>query len=156
MYGTDVDETALVAAKANITAAQVKHITLLNRDAATAPVRDITLVLTNPPMGARLVRDGSLGDVLEAVVEHGYRIMRPGARWVWLSPMPARMAAFAHHLGFDVERRGLVDLGGLSPELQIFHVPDRQKNARQSQAPARSTPPASNTPPAGKRRRIVR
>jgi tRNA G10 N-methylase Trm11 len=83
MYGTDVDDAALAAAKTNIAAARVKHVTLLNRDAASAPVHDITLVLTNPPMGARLVRDGSLGDLLEAVLVHGYHMMRPGARWVW-------------------------------------------------------------------------
>jgi hypothetical protein len=79
--------------------------------------------------------------------------MRPGARWVWLSPMPARMAAVAHHLGFDVERRGLVDLGGLSPELQIFHVPELQKK---TPAAAPRLPRPSRSQPAAKRRRIVR
>jgi len=157
MYGTDVDETALAAAKANLAAAGIKHVTLLNRDATAAPVRDVTLVLTNPPMGARLVRDGSLGDLIEAVLGQGWRVMRPGARWVWLSPMPARTASVAHHLGFDVQRRGLVDLGGLSPELQILQVPDRPKNARSSEAPSRGK---DSTRPSevghGKRRRIVR
>ena len=125
MYGTDIDESALIAAKANLAAAEIKYVTLLNRDATTAPVRDITLVITNPPMGARLARDGTLGDLLEATLAHGWRVMRPESRWVWLSPMPARTASVAHHMGFDVERRGLVDLGGLSPELQILRVPGR-------------------------------
>jgi 23S rRNA G2445 N2-methylase RlmL len=156
MYGTDIDETALAAAKANITAAQIKHVTLLNRDAVSAPVRDITLVLTNPPMGARLVRDGNLGDLIEAALAQGWRVMRPGARWVWLSPMPARTASVAHHLGFDVERRGLVDLGGLSPELQILHVPDRQKNAPPGQAAGVRNATSSAGANQGKRRRIVR
>lgn len=151
MYGTDIDDAALAAAKANIAAARIKHVTLLNRDATSAPVRDITLVITNPPMGARLVRDGSLGDLIEAALTQGWRVMRPGGRWVWLSPMPARTAAVAHHLGFDVERRGLVDLGGLSPELQIFHVPDRQKKAEPAQSPR-----SGNAREPAKRRRVVR
>jgi 23S rRNA G2445 N2-methylase RlmL len=156
MYGTDIDEAALGAAKANLAAAQIKHVTLLNRDASTAPVRDITLVLTNPPLGARLVHDGSLGALLEAALAHGWRNMRPGARWVWLSPMPAHTSSFAYHLGFDVERRGLVDVGGLSPELQILHVPDRQNKAQSSGAKPRVSPPVSNQSAPSKRRRIIR
>ena len=131
MYGTDIDERALAAARANIAAANVKHITLLARDATTAPVRDITLVITNPPLGARLVRDGSLGELLEATLAHGWRVLRPGGRWVWLSPMPARTASFAHHLGFTVQSRGLVDVGGLRPQLQIFSVPARAATYKQ-------------------------
>jgi 23S rRNA G2445 N2-methylase RlmL len=155
MYGTDIDETALAAAKANLMAAQIKHVTLLNRDATVAPVRDITLVITNPPMGARLVRDGTLGELLEAALSQGWRVMQPQARWVWLSPMPARTAAVAHHLGFDVERLGLVDVGGLSPELQILRVPGRQAQARSS-ARARAAAGPAPSPNAHKRRRIVR
>ena len=132
MYGTDTDDRALAAAQANLRAAGVKHVTLLSRDARTAPVRDISLVLTNPPLGARLVRDGSLGDLLDATLEHGWNVLCPGGRWVWLSPMPARTATVAHHLGFDLERRGLVDVGGLRPELQILRVPTRPRSAQPS------------------------
>ncbi len=126
MYGTDTDERALTAARANIAAAKTKHVTLYNRDATTAPVRDITLIVTNPPLGARLVRDGSLGELMEATLTQGWRVLRPGGRWVWLSPMPARTASIAHHLGFKVESRGLVDVGGLKPELQILRVSERR------------------------------
>jgi 23S rRNA G2445 N2-methylase RlmL len=143
MFGTDIDERALEAARANLAAAQVKHVTLLLRDAATAPVRDVTLVITNPPLGARLVRDGTLGELLEATLAQGWRVLGPGGRWVWLSPMPAHTASFAHHLGFDVQRRGPVDVGGLKPELQILSVPSRKRtNATQ--------------PSTASRRRIVR
>ena len=92
---------------------------------------------------------------LEAALTQGWRVMQPQARWVWLSPMPARTAAVAHHLGFDVERLGLVDVGGLSPELQILHVPGRQAQARSS-ARARAASGAAPSPNANKRRRIVR
>ena len=135
MYGTDTDERALAAAQANIKAASVKHVTLLGRDATTAPVRDISLVITNPPLGARLVRDGSLGDLLEATLRHGWNVLRPGGRWVWLSPMPARTASIAHFLGFNLERRGLIDVGGLRPELQIFRVPTRETSSARPAAP---------------------
>jgi hypothetical protein len=63
---------------------------------------------------------------------------------VWLSPMPAHTAEVAHHLGFDIERRGLVDVGGLRPELQILRVPERASRS----APAEPKPDAH-------RRRIV-
>ncbi len=144
MYGTDTDEHALTAARANLAAAKIKHVTLYNRDATAAPVRDITLVISNPPLGARLVRDGSLGELLEATLTHGWRVLRPGGRWVWLSPMPARTASIAHHLGFTVKCCGLVDVGGLSPELQIYRVPER----------AASRAPQSPQKP-GRKRRIV-
>ncbi len=137
MFGTDIDERALEAARANFAAAQLKHVTLLLREAATAPVRDVTLVITNPPLGARLVRDGTLGELLEATLAHGWRVLGPGGRWVWLSPMPAHTASFAHHLGFDVERRGIVDVGGLKPELQILRVPLRPTTVTRQPAPNR-------------------
>ena len=135
MYGSDIDEQALAAARANIATAQIKHVTLLARDATTAPVHDVTLIITNPPLGARLVRDGSLGELLEATLDHGWRALRPGGRWVWLSPMPARTASFAHHLGFDIESRGLVDVGGLKPQLQILRVPERAAISHRGPAP---------------------
>jgi precorrin-6B methylase 2 len=125
MYGTDTDERALAAARANLAAAQTKHVTLYNRDATTAPVRDITLIITNPPLGARLVRDGSLGELMQATLTQGWRVLRPGGRWVWLSPMPARTASIAHYLGFKVESLGPVDVGGIKPELQVLRVPER-------------------------------
>jgi 23S rRNA G2445 N2-methylase RlmL len=145
MYGTDTDERALAAARANLAAAKVKHVTLYARDARTAPVRDITAIITNPPLGARLVRDGSLGELLESTMTQGWRVLVPGGRWVWLSPMPAHTASFAHHLGFNLERRGLVDVGGLTPELQIFHVPER---------PSRPAPVATTA--TARKGRIVR
>jgi len=138
MFGTDIDEHALAAARANMAAANVKHVTLLARDATSAPVRDVTLVITNPPLGARLVRDGSLGELLEATLVHGWRVLRPGGRWVWLSPMPARTASFAHHLGFNIESRGLIDVGGLRPQLQILRVPTRAASST-PKSPSKST-----------------
>jgi hypothetical protein len=87
------------------------------------------LIITNPPLGARLVRDGSLGELMQATLEQGWRVLRPGGRWVWLSPMPARTASIAHHLGFKVQSLGLVDVGGLKPELQVLRVPERGTSA---------------------------
>ena len=148
MYGTDTDDRALAAAQANLKAAGVKHVTLLSRDATTAPVKDVSLVISNPPLGARLVRDGTLGDLLDATLKHGWNVLRPGGRWVWLSPMPARTAAFAHRLGFDLERRGLIDVGGLRPELQILRVPVRSASVRAPAVHVSSVP--------DRKRRIVK
>ena len=41
-----------------------------------------------------------------------------GGRLVWLSPLPDRTARAARAVGFDVQRRESIDLGGFHAELQ--------------------------------------
>src|SRR5581483_7688511 len=95
----------------------------------------LTLVLANPPMGRRLVRDKSLGDLYDAVIENVARSLEPGGRMVWLSAMADRTAGMARSAGLTVDRGRPVDVGGFEAELQIFRAgaaspsgPDRRRS----------------------------
>jgi hypothetical protein len=51
--------------------------------------------------------------------------LRRDGRVVMLSPLFGRSVEIGTRLGFRVERRGAVDLGGFDAELQVFQVPRR-------------------------------
>ena len=120
LHGTDLDEKALAAAHANAQRAGIP-LRLSQGDAQTYRVRDVSLIICNPPMGRRVARDGSLVPLLEAFLANAAANLRPAAgRLVWLSPMADRTAATARRLGFKVTRFEAVDLGGFSAELQVL------------------------------------
>jgi hypothetical protein len=123
LIGTDIDPKALDAAHANLRSAGLQRVRLMPVDARKAAPRDVTGIVTNPPLGARHVRDGQLFELLIEFLTNARRWLVPGGRLVWLSPMPARTAEHARSLGFLVERGGIIDISGLSPELQVFRVP---------------------------------
>jgi hypothetical protein len=124
LIGTDIDPKALDAAQINVQNAKLERVRLLPVDARNAAPRDVTGIITNPPLGARHARDGHLADLLLGFLSNARRWLLPGGRLVWLSPMPARTAEHARSLGFLVERGGIIDVSGLSPELQVFRVPE--------------------------------
>jgi 23S rRNA G2445 N2-methylase RlmL len=132
LSGTDTDPRALDAARANFAAAGLAgvHVAVadgtsggfpagvVNRTATTHAPGDVTLVLTNPPMGRRLLRDGSLAPLLDRFIDHVARVLVPGGRLVWLSPFGARTAARARERGLAVELEEEVDMGGFRARLQ--------------------------------------
>ena len=83
----------------------------------------MSLVLTNPPMGRRVARDGSLGALLDGFVRNVARALRPGGRLVWLSPLAAQTARNARSAGLVVRDGPDVDLGGFSARLQLCERP---------------------------------
>jgi 23S rRNA G2445 N2-methylase RlmL len=120
LEGSDIDERALEAARANLAAAGVKDAVLARADAlALAPAR-VNVILTNPPMGRRVLRDGTLGVLLEAFVDRASELLPPGGRLVWLSPLGTRTATRALARGFDVTMDSPVDMGGFQARLQRF------------------------------------
>jgi hypothetical protein len=123
LIGTDTDPASLDAAQLNVQKAKLPGVRLLSLDARTPCPKRITGIVTNPPLGARHVRDGHLGELLLDFLTNARQCLAPGGRLVWLSPMPARTAEHARTLGFAVERGGIVDVSGLTPELQVFRVP---------------------------------
>ncbi len=123
LLGTDRDPLALEAARTNAAAAAVEHLELRLGDARTEGPDRVTGIVTNPPLGSRVNRDGSLGELLEAVLERAARVLVPGGRLVWLSPMPARTKRLGERLGFSVHEHGAVDLSGLRPILQVMRRP---------------------------------
>jgi predicted RNA methylase len=120
LHGTDLDARALLAAKQNVARAQVTGVTLQQADARNHRISGLTLVLTNPPMGRRVLRARGLSGVLCQVVRNVASQLARQGRMVWLSPFPDATARAAADAGLQVERLGPVDLGGFSAELQRF------------------------------------
>lgn len=123
LHGTDLDARALAAASENLRRAGVANAELQQADARTHRVAGLTLVLTNPPMGRRVLRARGLSGVLCQVVRNVAGQLQPGGRMIWLSPFPDTTARAAADAGLEVERLGAVDLGGFSAELQRFSCP---------------------------------
>jgi hypothetical protein len=119
LLGSDVEASALDAARANLTAAAVTA-ELRVADATHGGPSGVTLILTNPPMGRRVARDGSLGRLLDAFLVNAQRVLVRGGRLVWLSPRPQPTRKLASSIGFACESARLIDLGGFEAELQVL------------------------------------
>ncbi|HTQ07207.1 MAG TPA: HEAT repeat domain-containing protein [Polyangiaceae bacterium] len=117
LLGSDVDPDALAAASENLAAAAV-HAELRLGSATELRPDGVSLILTNPPMGRRLVRDRTLGTLLDAFVAHAARVLVPGGRVVWLSPLPERTRRVAEEVGLRARAETTVDMGGFEAELQ--------------------------------------
>lgn len=120
LHGTDLDARALAAAKQNIERANLGLVSLQQADARNHRVAGLTLVLTNPPMGRRVLRASGLSGVLCQVVRNVAAQLGPKGRMVWLSPFPDATARAAADAGLAVERLETVDMGGFNAELQRF------------------------------------
>jgi hypothetical protein len=130
LHGTDLDSRALAAAEANLERAQLSGVRLEQADARAHRIAGLTLVLTNPPMGRRVLRARGLSGVLCQVVRNVASQLLPGGRMVWLSPFPDATARAAADAGLVVERLSAVDLGGFSAELQRFvREPERRRGS---------------------------
>jgi len=119
LHGSDLESTALTAARSNAERANLS-IQLNLGDARQHRVKHVSLIISNPPMGRRVSRDGNLGPLLDAFLANAAASLIPGGRLVWLSPFAERTAASARRLGLKVTRHDLVDLGGFPAELQRF------------------------------------
>ena len=120
LHGTDLDARALAAARENAERAGVAGLVLQQADARTHRIPGLTLVVTNPPMGRRVLRAQGLSGVLCQVVRNVAGQLAAGGRMVWLSPFPDATARAAADAGLSVERLGPVDLGGFTADLQRF------------------------------------
>jgi len=119
LWGSDIDPLALEAARANLAAAGCAAELVLRSALEFAPP-GVSLIISNPPMGRRVARDGSLGPLLESFVRHAASVLRPSGRLVWLSPLGKHTERVARECRLEVQSRAEVDLGGFSATLQIF------------------------------------
>ncbi len=119
LHGSDLEDSALAAARANAERAKLS-LRLAQADARSHRVPRVSLILSNPPMGRRVTRDGNLAPLLDAFLVNAASSLVPGGRLVWLSPFADRSAATARRLGLKVTRHAPVDLGGFAAELQRF------------------------------------
>jgi 23S rRNA G2445 N2-methylase RlmL len=122
LFGSDVEDAALEAARTNLANAGVTA-TLQRADALTHFPAGTSVVLTNPPMGRRVHRKGDIGEFLAAFVAHVASRLPPRGRLVWLSPQPERTREAGERAGLAVEGVVRVDMGGFDAELQIMVRP---------------------------------
>jgi precorrin-6B methylase 2 len=115
LLGSDLDPSALEAARANLAAAGVAAELVLG-DARSHAAGPVDLIVTNPPLGGRLRGDAAalLGDALP----HFARQLAPGGRLVWITPAPRRTTPVAERLGLRRTRALPVDLGGMRGQLE--------------------------------------
>lgn len=122
IYGNDTDPAAIDAARQNLAAAGVKALLVVSDARASRPPEPVSLVITNPPMGRRVLDRRSLEPLFDGVLANVRNAMRRDGRVVMLSPIPGRTVELAVRHGFRVERRGPVDLGGFDAELQVLEM----------------------------------
>jgi len=117
LLGTDTDDRALAAAKKNIEAARVRDVKLERADARMHRPKNVTLVITNPPMGRR-IQEGKLDDFLKSALENISRAIVPGGRFVWLTPRPKTTNTVLERAGMKRDRDFIVDMRGFVAHLQ--------------------------------------
>jgi predicted RNA methylase len=121
LFGTDIDGDAITAARESLRLANVTAV-LQQSDASKFNVRDIHVVISNPPFGMRTVRGGAR-DVLEAFFASVAPRMSSGGRLVILSHAPSSTRRWAHTAGLDLKKYATVRLGRMECELQCFVRP---------------------------------
>jgi tRNA G10 N-methylase Trm11 len=126
LFGTDVAEKAIAVARRNLATAGVERAELSIRDARSfRPAAPVTLVITNPPMGRRVLDRDALAPLFDELFTHAARVAAPHARFVWISPLFDRSVAFATRAGWAIALRRRVDMGGFWGELQLFTLAKR-------------------------------
>jgi 23S rRNA G2445 N2-methylase RlmL len=115
LHGTDLDERALAAARANLDAAGLAA-TLTRADALTHQPPPLGLVITNPPLGRRLRGDAGL--LLERFAARVPSLLAPGGRLVWITPAPDRTGPVLRHGKLALRFARDVDLGGYEVRLE--------------------------------------
>ncbi|MFO0608780.1 MAG: HEAT repeat domain-containing protein [Polyangiales bacterium] len=120
LCGSDLDESALDAAQANLESAGAERFELAVRDARSTPPPGMSVVITNPPLGHRVGFGGDVPGLLADVLRTVALSLPKGGRMVWVSPRPDDTAKLARTLGLAVTLRTRVALAGLEAEAQRF------------------------------------
>jgi 23S rRNA G2445 N2-methylase RlmL len=120
LYGSDASAQAIEHARKNLHAAGVEAELAIADASGYAPPEAPTLVVTNPPMGRRVLDKTRTGGLLHDVLAHASRLLAPRGRIVWVSPRPVDTAAQAEREGLRVTLRRRIDMAGFWAELQRF------------------------------------
>ncbi len=119
LIGSDIDDKALDAARENAKAAGV-DIELVNGDALKFSPGNVSLIISNPPLGRRLHRESDLRVLFDRFLSHAASLLTPDGRIVWVSPLAARTSEQAKKLGLKQDRGIDIDMGGFSGQIQLF------------------------------------
>jgi len=117
LFGSDIDLRALATARDNLAAAGVTA-RLEQKDVLDPAPDDVSLIVTNPPMGRRASRAAGLDERLDRFVIHAAGALRPRGRLVWMAPWPKRARAAGQSAGLTLDWARTVDMGGFDAELQ--------------------------------------
>ena len=115
LLGTDLEESALAAARTNLHAAGVTA-DLVIADARTHSPGAVDLIVTNPPLGSRVRVDAAA--LLVAALPHFCRQLSRGGRLVWITPSHRKTTPAAEQAGLVLARSMPVDLGGVRGRLE--------------------------------------
>jgi 23S rRNA G2445 N2-methylase RlmL len=126
LIGTDVDGRALDRARDNLRAAGVDAELVLADARTFRPRERPTLILTNPPMGRRVLNKTETSALTLAMLSHAATLLPPGGRIAWITPRADDAVTRARELGLTVDLRRRVDMGGFTAELQKLTVPRRR------------------------------
>lgn len=119
--GTDLSEDALRAARLNTDAAKIHAELVLSDARAFEPGEPVDLIVTNPPMGRRVLRHrGDVENLLASFLGRAARVLSPDGRIVWVSAHPASTREAAAKNGLRLTDAYTIDLGGFDVELQRF------------------------------------
>jgi predicted RNA methylase len=124
LWGTDVDPTAIEKAQRNFAAAEIEAADVRLeqvdvREVELQPgVQGVSLILANPPMGRRIGREGNLRPLLGGFVQRAARMLAPGGRVVWVTPLPKVTADAGRRAGLLVDRITDFDMGGFEVVVQ--------------------------------------
>ena len=132
LHGTDVDPSAVAKARENLAAVLPggPPPTLVVEDFRRHVVEDLSVVVTNPPMGRRVLEGRDLDRLMVDLVVTASRALVPGGRLVLLSPRPGTTAREAGARGLEQAFEACVDLGGFDAWLQRFDKPLRSRSVR--------------------------
>lgn len=118
--GSDCSNDALESARANSHDAQI-NLSLFQADATTFVLPEKpSLILTNPPMGRRVLRAKDLEITLNDFLKNAAAQLKHFGRMVWISPRPEATLQWAKELGLQCTLQQRVDLGGFDGEIQRF------------------------------------
>src|SRR5262249_32911244 len=88
----------------------------------TPPVRRLTRIVTNPPMGRR-TRPGELSTFLSRFLERAAVLLSSGGRLVWISPQPRITTPHARACGLRLLSARSVDMHGFLGSLEVWNKP---------------------------------
>jgi 23S rRNA G2445 N2-methylase RlmL len=119
--GTDISADALAFARTNLHGLPSLQLELMS--AMESAPKNVSLIVSNPPMGRRLERHANLKQELLQIFVHCARLLVPGGRLVWLAPHPKEAREAGVRAGLALTYAESVDLGGFEAELQHWGVP---------------------------------
>ncbi|MEM2126930.1 MAG: THUMP domain-containing protein [Candidatus Bathyarchaeia archaeon] len=108
IYGLDIEESFIKGARRNSEAAGVEGlITLIKGDCRFLSrfVKNVDLMVTNPPYGVRMEPRFSIGKLYHAFAREAYRAMRVGGRLVVITLRGRRMEGALQEAGFSITHK---------------------------------------------------